>query len=41
LRDGILIHIPTQAEFAPHPDREDSIQVWSGDIGVRLPSGEL
>jgi hypothetical protein len=41
LRDGVFIHTPTQAEFTPHPDREDSVLVWSGNIGVRLPSGEL
>ena len=40
LRDGVFIHTPTQAEFTPHPDREDSVLVWSGNIGVRLPSGE-
>jgi hypothetical protein len=41
VRDGVFIHTPTQAEFTPHPDREDSILVWSGNIGVRLKSGEL
>jgi hypothetical protein len=41
LRDGVFIHTPTQAEFTPHPDREDSVLVWSGNIGVRQPSGEL
>ena len=23
LKDGVFIHEPTQAEFRPHPDRED------------------
>jgi hypothetical protein len=41
LKDGVFVHEPTQAEFTPHPDREDSFLVWTGNIGVRLPGGEL
>ncbi len=41
LKDAVFVHEPTQAEFTPHPDREDSFLVWTGNIGVRLPGGEL
>jgi hypothetical protein len=41
VRENVLIHTPTNAEFTPHPEREDSIMVWTGDIGMRLPNGEL
>ena len=41
VRDGVFVHTPTQAEFTPHPNREDSFLVWTGSIGIRLPSGEL
>jgi hypothetical protein len=41
VRGGVFVHTPTQAEFTPHPVREDSVLVWSGDIGVRLNSGEF
>ena len=40
LRDGVFVHEPTQAEFTPHPDREDSLLVWTGNIDVVLPGGE-
>ena len=40
-REGVFVHTPTQAEFTPHPNREDSFLVWTGNIGVRLPGGEL
>ena len=41
LKDGVFVHEPTQAGFTPHPDRENSFLVWTGNIGVRLPGGEL
>jgi hypothetical protein len=41
VRDNVLVHRPTRAEFTPHPEREDSVTVWTGDIGARLPSGEI
>ncbi|HXG79489.1 MAG TPA: hypothetical protein VNJ31_09160 [Methyloceanibacter sp.] len=41
MRESVLVHRPTGAEFTPHPEREDSIIVWTGDIGTRLPNGEL
>jgi hypothetical protein len=39
-RDESIIHTPTGAEFTPVLDAEDSIMVWTGDIGRRsLPDG--
>jgi hypothetical protein len=40
-REGVLIHMPTEAEFRPHAKREESVLVWTGNIGARLPSGEI
>jgi hypothetical protein len=41
VREGVFVHMPTQAEFTPNPNREDSFLVWTGNIGVRLPGGQL
>jgi hypothetical protein len=41
MREGAFVHMPTEAEFTPHPEREDSFLVWTGNIGARLPSGEI
>ncbi len=40
LKDGVFIHEPTQAEFTPHPNREGSFLIWTGNIGALLPGGE-
>jgi len=39
VRDDLVIHTPTGAEFAPHSEREDSVVVWTGTIGKRQSSG--
>ncbi len=39
VRDGLVIHTPTGAEFTPNPNREDSLIVWTGQIGKKLSSG--
>jgi hypothetical protein len=39
--DGMVIHTPTGAEFIPHSETEDSLLVWTGEIGRRLSSGEF
>ena len=41
IRDGVCIHTPTQAEFAPNPNSEGSILIYTGNIGSKLASGEL
>jgi hypothetical protein len=41
VRDGLVVHKPTEAEFIPHPTREDSVLVWTGKIGKRLPNGAV
>jgi hypothetical protein len=41
VREGMFVHTPTQAEFTPHPNHVDSLLVWTGNIGARLPSGDL
>jgi hypothetical protein len=41
VRDGLVIHKPTDAEFIPHPKREGSVLVWTGNIGKRLPDGTI
>jgi hypothetical protein len=41
IRDGVYIHKPTQAEFAPNPTSEDSIVIYTANIGSRLESGEI
>ena len=42
IREGAFVHMPTEAEFTPHPEREDSFLVWTGNIGMRLAgSGEI
>jgi len=41
MRESVLVHRPTGAEFTPHPEREDSIIVWTGHIGQQLANGEL
>jgi hypothetical protein len=41
IRDGVYIHIPTEAEFAPNPNSEGSMVIYTGNIGSKLASGEL
>jgi hypothetical protein len=41
IQDGICIHTPTQAEFAPNPNSEGSMLIYTGNIGSKLASGEL
>jgi hypothetical protein len=41
IRDGVYIHRPTEAEFAPNPNSEGSMLIYTGNIGSRLASGEL
>jgi hypothetical protein len=39
IKDTTVVHIPTGAEFMPQVG--DSVIVWTGDIGQKLPSGEV
>ena len=41
VRDGVVVHKPTDAEFIPHPKREDSVLVWTGRIGETLSNGAV
>jgi hypothetical protein len=41
VRADLVIHTPTGAEFTPHSEKEDSVLVWTGEIGSRLSSGEF
>jgi hypothetical protein len=33
VKDDLVVHTPTGAEFIPHPKREDSLIVWTGQLG--------
>ena len=41
IRDGAYTHTPTGAEFAPNPNSEGSMLIYTGNIGSKLASGEL
>ena len=41
IRDGVYIHTPTEAEFAPNPSSEGSMLIYTGNIGSKLASGDL
>ena len=41
IQDGSIIHTPTGAEFTPTSGSAESLTVWTGDLGRRLPSGEI
>lgn len=41
IRDGVWVHTPTQAEFAPNPNSEGSMLIYTGNIGSKLASSEL
>jgi hypothetical protein len=38
--DEVIIRRPTGAEFTPTLGHADSVTIWTGEIGNRLPSGE-
>jgi hypothetical protein len=40
ISEEAVIHGPTGAEFTPTFGQADSVTIWTGDIGNRLPSGE-
>jgi hypothetical protein len=40
IRDGVITHKPTQAEFTPNSNHEDSLLIYTGRIGRRLETGE-
>jgi hypothetical protein len=39
IRDDFILHTPTGAEFS-FSGGSDSVLVWTGDIGCKLPSGD-
>jgi hypothetical protein len=41
INDESIIHTPTAAEFRPAYSGGDSVVVWTGDIGKRLPDGHI
>jgi hypothetical protein len=41
IHNGVYIHTPTEAEFAPNPNSEGSMVIYTGNIGSRLANGEL
>jgi len=41
IRHGVYIHTPTEAEFAPNPNSEGSMLIYTGNIGSKLASGQL
>jgi len=41
IRDGAYTHTPTGAEFAPNPNSEGSMLIYTGNIGSKLASGDL
>jgi hypothetical protein len=41
IREGVYIHTPTEAEFAPHPNSQGSMVIYTGNIGSKLATGEL
>lgn len=41
INDGCIVHTPTAAEFSPAYGVGDSVVVWTGDIGKRLPDGRI
>jgi hypothetical protein len=40
IKDGLIIHTPTGAEFTPVSGTPDSLLVWTGDVGSVLETGE-
>lgn len=41
INEGCIIHTPTAAEFSPAFGLGESVVVWTGDIGKRLPDGHI
>jgi hypothetical protein len=41
VRDDLVVHMPTGAEFTLHPRCEHSLVVWTGEIGRALESGAV
>ena len=41
IQDGVYIHTPTNAEFAPNPDSEGSMLIYTGNIGAKLANGQV
>jgi hypothetical protein len=39
IKGSTIVHTPTGAEFIPQAG--DSVIVWTGDIGQKLPGGDL
>ena len=39
IKGPTVVHTPTGAEFIPQVG--DSVIVWTGDIGQKLPSGDV
>ena len=39
IKDTTVVHTPTGAEFIPQAG--DSVIVWTGDIGRKLPRGDV
>ena len=39
--DLVIRHRPTGAEFTPHSEKEDSLLVWTGEIGRKLSNGAV
>ena len=40
ITEEVIVHEPTGAEFTPTLSYAESVTVWTGEIGKRLPSGE-
>ena len=40
IKDDSIIHMPTGAEFTPVRGTQDSLLVWTGDVGSILQTGE-
>jgi hypothetical protein len=38
IRDGVYIHRPTEAEFAPNPNSEGSMLIYTGNIILSWPA---
>jgi len=41
VRDDLVVHTPTGAEFIPNRGREESVVVWTGTIGKKPASGAI
>ena len=40
ISDELVTHRPTGAEFTPTLGHADSVTIWTGEVGNRLPSGD-